>query len=127
MLWLVLFQVLGFRVKVFTLGVYFQALGSELMVEGLMLSNGPMGVKHGAESAPMEAWRVQNGGPMAQDGGPEGATCHPKGLREARAPLGARQGDAKRHLGGLRTGSCAFLRSIFGPKGAKKDPKANKK
>ena len=80
-----------------------------------MLSNGSMGAKIGAKSAQMEAWRVQNGGPMAQDGGQEGAKCDPKGLTEALAPLGARQVDAKRRPRGPRTGSCTFLRPILGP------------
>ena len=104
-------------------------LGSCL--RGLMLSNGSLGAKIGAKCAQMEAWRVQNGGPMGQDGGQEGAKCHPKGLREAPAPLGARQVDAKRRPRGPRTGSCTFLRPILGPqrrrKGAEIAPKSGPK
>ena len=58
--------------------VYFQALDSGFMVEGLILSNGSMGAKIGAKSAQMEAWRVQNGGPMDQDGGQEGPNATPR-------------------------------------------------
>ena len=100
-------------------------------LRGLMLSNGSLGAKIGAKCAQMEAWRVQNGGPMGQDGGQEGAKCHPKGLREAPAPLGARQVDAKRRPRGPRTGSCTFLRPILGAqrrrKGAEIAPKSGPK
>ena len=50
---------------------------------------------------------------MAPDGGLVGVKCHPKGLREALAPLGARQVDAKRRPREPRTGSCAFLGPIL--------------
>ena len=68
---------------------------------------------------------------MAQDGGQEGAKCHHEGLREALAPLGARQVDAKRRPREPRTGSCTFLRAILGPqrrrKGAEIAPKSEQK
>ena len=51
---------------------------------------------------------------------PGGGQMPPKGLREAPAPLGARQVDAKRRPGELRTGSCAFLRPVLGPQRRRK-------
>ena len=83
-------------------------------LKGLLLSNGSLEGKIGAKSAQMEAWRVHNDSPITQDGGQEEAKCHPEGLREAHAPLGARQVDSKRRPREPRAGSCTFLRPIFG-------------
>ena len=91
-----------------------------MCVCAVRLANGSMGAKIGPKSVQMEAWGVQNGGQMGQVGGQEGGKCHPKGLREAPAPLGARQVDAKRRPRGPRTSSCTFLRPILGPQRRRK-------
>ena len=64
----------------------------------------------------MEPRSLPKWSPMAQDGGQQGAKCHPKGLREALVPLGACQVDARMRPREPRAGSCTVLRPTLGPK-----------
>ena len=56
--------------------------------------------------------------PMAQDGGQQGAKCHPKGLREILVSLGARQLSPKMRPREARAGAWSILASAFGAQGA---------
>ena len=97
--------------------------------------------KRTPRGSPTEPWRVQNGvpegpkwsqegpkwSPMGQDGGQEGAQCHPQGFREAQVPLSARQSDTKMRPREPRAGSCTVLRPILGPRGRPKGSKIGAK
>ena len=80
--------------------------------------------RRGPGRSKMEPRRVQNGtagpkwSPMAQDGGQQGAKCHPKGLRESLVSLGARQLSPKMRPREARAGAWSILASAFGAQGA---------
>ena len=96
-------------------------LGSWL--KGSTLSNESMGAKIATKSAQMEAWRVQNGDPMAQDG-PGGAQMPPKGPQRSTcgawsAPSGVPESP--------RSARARFCVRFWGPKGAEREPKSHPK
>ena len=65
---------------------------------------------------------------MAQDGGQQGAKCHPKCLRESLVSLGARQLSPKMRPREARAGAWSILASAFGgPRGSKLGPRADQK
>ena len=77
-------------------------------------SDGPSGAPEGPKWSPGgPKWS-----PMAQDGGQQGAKCHPKGLRETLGSHVARQLSPKMRPREPRAGSCAVLASAFGAQGA---------
>ena len=87
----------------------------------------PLRVENGASEGPNgapERPKWSPGGPkwspMAQDGGQQGAKCHPKGLRESLESLGARQLSPKMRPRSPGLARAQFRRPLLGPKGRPK-------
>ena len=88
------------------------------------------GFKIRTKCARMRPWRVQNRAPegpkrrpRAQDGSQEATQSHPKSVRDAIVPLGARQVDARMRLREPKAARARFCVPFLDPDGAPRSPK----